>query len=257
MTAHLSSIAGLLPLADEAGRSFRPYHAPHFLMLALFAALTGIAIWLRRRSETPAAGRRIDLALAVGGLVVWAVYKIFVLLPGEFAPERSLPLQVCDWSGLIVPLAILTSHRRLRAITYFWGLGLSSQALLQPDLQHGPRSARFWLFWLSHFAIVGGAIYDVMARGFRPRFRDYGTAVIAGFLYIGLVFPADVVWNFNYGYIGERENQPAILYRFGAWPGRVAVMAAIGLVVFALMWLPWELQRRRKQALPFAAPGSG
>jgi hypothetical integral membrane protein (TIGR02206 family) len=215
----------------------------------LFLTTTTCLVLLRRRCADSARAAGLDRGLGVGALLVWLGYKIFVLLPGVRALEYSLPLQMCDITGLIAPLALLTDRRAFRAILYFWGIGLSSLAFVVPDLHEGIASGRFWLFWLSHCAIVGAALYDVAARQFRPRLRDYRIAVAAAAGYLALVLPFDVVSHFDYGYVGPPgPGQPPILDALGHWPWRVALQAVLVALELALLLLPWELWRRLSRA---------
>jgi hypothetical protein len=51
-------------------------------------------------------------------------------MPGHLRWDKSLPLHICDLTRLLVPVALWTNHRAARAMLYFWGLGLSSQAFI-------------------------------------------------------------------------------------------------------------------------------
>ncbi len=96
----------------------------------------------------------------------------------QYTFAQSLPLQVCDLAGLVGPMALLTRKQWLRAILYFWGLGLSIQGFIQPVLKDkGLGDVEFWLFWANHTMIVGTAVYDLVALGFRPKTRDFLIAV--------------------------------------------------------------------------------
>lgn len=226
-------------------RSFEPYSAAHGLTVAAFLALTLLAITVRRRLRDAPAARRLDVALGIGGLIVWVCYKVWSYLPANFSWEFSLPLQMCDFTSLVAPLALLTNSRPLRAILYFCGIGLSSMGFFTPDLHQGPAHAKFWLFWLSHASIVGTALYDLAARGFRPTWRDYVTAAASAATYVVLALSVDLATGYNYGYVGPtRAHQPPILEALGPWPARIPVICALAAVVMALLQLPWEVVRR-------------
>jgi len=105
---------------------------------------------------------------------------------------------------------------------------------------------RFWFFWAPHFVIVGGAVYDVAARGYRPTWRDFRVATVAGVVYAALVLPFNLLTDLNYGYVGESApGQPSLVDALGPWPGRVGVMLTLGVVVMTLLMVPWEILRRR------------
>ncbi len=210
--------------------------------------VTTCLVWLRRRwSNSPRAGK-LDRCLGIAALIVWAMYKVYVWLPGVRGLEYSLPLQFCDFTGLVAPLALLTSRRPLRAVLYFWGLGFSMLAFITPDLHEGLGSGRFWLFWLSHSAIVGSALYDLAGRGFRPGWRDWRIAVAAATVYVAVVAPFDAITHFDYGYVGPPgPGQPPILEALGPWPWRLAVQAILAIVALGVLLLPWEIFRRSNQ----------
>lgn len=236
------------PLAADDG-GFQPYSALHAAVVVLLLLATMCLVRLRRRwAGSPRAGK-LDRALGIAALVVWTMYKVYVWLPGVRGLEYSLPLQFCDFTGFVAPLVLLTSRRPLRAILYFWGLGFSMLAFIAPDLHEGLGSGRFWLFWLSHCAIVASALYDLGGRGFRPGWRDWRIAVAAATVYVAVVAPFDALTHFDYGYVGPPgPGQPPVLDAMGPWPWRLAVQAVLAVVALTVLLLPWEIARRVSQA---------
>src|SRR3954468_14770483 len=159
--------------------SFRPYSAIHLAVILVLAGITtGCVVLARVWRGTPRA-QTLDRTLAVVTFAAWVWVQTFGVLPARWDPAKALPLHVCDLAGLITPLMLWTRWRPLRAICYFWGLGLSTQGFIQPDLREGPADPSFWVFWTGHVAIVAAALYDLIARGYRPRWRDYGVACLA------------------------------------------------------------------------------
>jgi hypothetical integral membrane protein (TIGR02206 family) len=239
-------------------QSFRPFSTTHALVVLAFAAVVAGLVLRRRRlaRSNPATADAIDRQLGVVAVAVWLFTTVFPFLPRYYDLANALPLHVCDFTIIAVPLALLTGWRPAQTITYFWGVGLSTQGFITPDLRHGPAAMGFWLFWSVHFVIVGGALYEVAARGYRPTWKDCGLAVAAGAVYVALVLPFDVATGLNYGYLGRgAPGQPSLVDALGPWPGRVVVMMGLGLVVMALLTLPWELARviRRTSTAPAAS----
>jgi hypothetical integral membrane protein (TIGR02206 family) len=117
--------------------------------------------------------------------------------------------------------------------------------LFTPDLLDGPARIGFWLFWANHFAVVGAALYDVIARGYRPTWRDFAIAVRLGLAYVAIVLPLDVALGLNYGYLGRsRAGQPTLVDVLGPWPWRVPVMIGLAAGVMVLLMLPWRIRLR-------------
>ena len=233
-----------MPSTLAALESFRPYSATHAAVVLGFTAVTALAVVIGRRCGTDR-GRRFDRALGWAVFAVWVVTQAYGFLPGQYDPSKVWPIQVCDVAGLVAPLVLWTGRRPLRAVLYFWGLGLSSQAFIQPDLNHGPAYVDFWTFWVAHAAVVGTAVYDLAARGFRPAWRDYGTAVAALAVLIAIVLPLDIVTGYNYVYVGNsKPGQPTVVDLLGPWPGRLAWLALLVAVGLAVLVVPWEVARR-------------
>lgn len=239
-----------------ASARFDPYSFTHLLVLGSFAAMCVVLVWLRRWWRDRPAGRVMDLWLGVALLMGWMWVQTFGLLPWRYEPAKALPMHVCDLAGILAPLTLWLNLRPLRAILYYWGIGLSSQGFFTPDLTLGPDDWSFWVFWAGHFTIVGAAIYDIAARGFRPGWRDLLWGAGAAAAYVAIILPIDLWFGFNYGYVGRSTpDQPSVLDVLGPWPQRVFLLC--GLVAFGMtmMTLPWVLIRnRRERPIPAREP---
>lgn len=229
--------------------SFAPFSPLHGLIILLFMAMT--AMLLVAGSRLDAAGRsRLDLILGVAIIGLWTFGNGWWLLPPRLDPARSLPLHVCDITSLLAGVVLLLPRRPLRALLYFWGIGMSLQALLTPEIGFGPDTIWFWLFWMSHAAIVGIAVYDIAVRGYRPAWKDFQIAVGVGLVYLAIVFTINVMFGYNYGFVGDaRPGEVSVIDFLGPWPQRVALMAALVIGVMALLMLPWHFSGKRREAM--------
>lgn len=227
------------PEADAAWATrFDAFGAFHLLvLLAGVAAVVGACVLGRRW-----AGRRAEKTLRftwVGFTIVWQTFAVAWFLVWDYDLATSLPLQLCDIAAWIAPLALLTQLRVLRAILYFWGIGLSTQAFITPITTDGFGHVGFWIFWLGHLQIVGSAIYDVAVLGYRPRFADLVSVVLISFGYLALVLVVNELTGGNYGYVGRATPRTlTIVDRLGPWPARVIW---IGLIVQAVLFAAWAV----------------
>ena len=130
--------------------TFRLFSATHALVIATFAAVVTSLVVLRRRARDERRAAAVDRAVAAAAVVVAALVIGWPLLPRHYRIDWSLPLHVCDLTVLCVPFAVATSRRLPRTMVHFWGIGLSTQGLVTPDLQDGPAKMGFWMFWLAH-----------------------------------------------------------------------------------------------------------
>ncbi|MDX1376684.1 MAG: TIGR02206 family membrane protein [Burkholderiales bacterium] len=226
--------------------SFRAFSALHAIALCTIAALTLLAIALRRRRPPePLAPGPVERTLALAYLGAWIVTYLWLLAPGLREPASTLPLHLCHLAAANAALVLLTGWRPLRALQYFWGLALCTQALITPSLLEGPALYPFWFFWTSHGMIVGVALYDVFARGYRPSWRDWRFACAAAAVYVLAVLPINLAFGWNYGFVGpSRPGVPSIVDFLGPWPFRLVPVVAIAAAAMALLALPWALAAR-------------
>lgn len=221
--------------------TFQPRSWVH--LLSLIWTIGPIVLACRLGRSWLARGR-IDLeqrlAAAWGGFAVctniWSI--VYWHLPDNFKPDESLPIQLCDLACMLAPLVLLTDWRWPRALVFFWGLGLSTQAFFTPTVLEGPAHMKYYLFWLVHLVIVGTAVYDLVVRRYRPTIRDLVLTIAAGIVYLlAMLFVNDRL-DSNYGFVGNKLRQaPTLVDRLGPWPDRVFMIAGIAVTLFVVMWL--------------------
>jgi hypothetical integral membrane protein (TIGR02206 family) len=224
---------------------FASFSGLHLAAVAGVAAAISLFIGAGYRWRGRARARRLEIGVAAAIVVLRAGVWAWNLMPARLSLAQSLPIQICDLAALCCAAALVGRSRWPAAIAYFWGLALSVQGLLQPDLREGPAALSFWIFWLHHALIVGAALYVVTVRGFRPDRRGLVLAIVAGAAYVAVVFCIDLVLGANYGYLGRgAPSQPTLLDLLGPWPWRVLVIMSLGAVVMVLLYLPWIPHRR-------------
>ena len=181
--------------------------------------------------------------------------QVFQLTPGDFDLDSSLPLQLCDFAWVTAVWGLWTHQRLPVALTYYWGIVLTSQGILTPSLGQEFPHPRFFAFWCMHFLIVWAALYLTLGLGIAPNWRTYRITVALTALWAVLVYVFDVVADVNYGYLVRKPGSGSLLDPLGPWP--VYVVAALGilLAVWALMTWPWVAHARREGAgRPLAWP---
>lgn len=226
--------------------SFTAFSALHALTvagLAIAIALLCLVGWQLRGTPRQ---RTWERSLAAGVAALWVGYQAFDGVQNGWDARHSLPLQLCDIAACIAALAFATPARWRHALAWFWGVGLSTQAVITPDLTGGPATLAYWAFWLYHLFVVGAGVYVVTVRGFRPRWTDLQLAVGAGVGYAAIVFVIDAAFGLNYGYLGRFDpGVPTLLDYLGPWPLRTVFMVCIASAVMWLCWVPWRLADTR------------
>jgi hypothetical integral membrane protein (TIGR02206 family) len=190
------------------------------------------------RRQTEAQSRRLGRILGAVTALIYAAVLIYSFIP----PSRwSLPLQLTDLATSVAAYALWSQRHWAAALTYYWGLVLSVQALISPVLR-GPDfpDYRFLAFWSIHLLVVWAAIYLTWGRRFRPTWRDYRFVICVTLVWATITLLFNSIAGTNYGFLSRKPTTPSLLDLFGPWPVYVLVAAALVAMVWALMTWPWQ-----------------
>lgn len=222
------------------------------IALALRYGITQRGTQLSTPAPTP-----FERRLAWLNLAVWIVAHGWWQLPARFDAVTTLPLQMCHITSLIASAVLLKRQRHLRAVLYFWGFALCTQAIITPSLIEPPTSPVFWSFWFLHGFVMMTAIYDIIVNGFRPAWRDYGIACAAAAGYVAVMLPVNLLLGANYGFTGKSTPlNPSIVDLLGPWPERLLLIVPLAALAMGLAMLPWLIARCLARATT-TAPANG
>lgn len=221
-----------------------PYGPSHWAVIAVFVVGAVGLVWIGRR-QTPAQARTFGRALAVMTAVVYAGVLVYNLLPPSVM--WSVPLQLTDLATTAAAYALWSQRRWAYALTYYWGLVLSMQALVSPALTSPDfPDYRFLVFWAIHLVVVWAAIYLTWGRGHRPTWRSYRIAVGVTVVWALITVAFNSIAGSNYGFLNRKPDTPSLLDVMGPWPVYVLTAAVLTLSVWALMTWPWERMRGKE-----------
>ena len=222
------------------------------MLVAIALACAASVRW--RRSAHEAFATRAERVVGWTYLAVWAGTFVWLRTQADYDATTDWPLQLCHWTAAFCALSLVAPARTLRTLAFFWGLALCTQALITPNLTDGPATWPFWFFWSTHAMCVGVPLYDVLARRYRPSWRDYAIACLAAAAYVAIVLPIDLATGWNYGFVGPSRPEVATLVDvLGPWPRRLVFIFAIAAAAMAALMLPWvagRLTRTRGPSRP-------
>jgi hypothetical integral membrane protein (TIGR02206 family) len=227
----------------DALQNFHAGSTVHALMVSVVILLAVLMAFRRKRRlfESSEPRSRTDTWFAAILYGIWLIAFLRDLRPDRIGWSHSLPLHICDVTGLMAAVAIQTGNRMARGILHFWGLVLSSQAFFFPVLRAGPIHSDFWIYWLDHSAIVLAAMYDITVRGYRPAWSDWRQATLLLGAYAMLIAPLDRLLGVDYGYLGQTDHpQRAAVEAFGPWPNRVGALWLTAIAGMALLKIRWR-----------------
>lgn len=230
-----------------AQREFVAYGPSHLAVLTVFAVGAALLVWLGRR-QTEEQARRMSRIFALLILAAFGTALVYKLIRPHL--DTSIPLQLCDIAELMAAYALWSGRHHAFALTYFWGLLLSSQALLTPDIGTPEEGAPdfpshlFVTFFVLHVFVVWSAIYLTWGRGMRPGWRDWRFAVALTLGWVVFTLAFNKIAGTNYGYLNAKPPTASVLDLLGPWPMYLLIEIAVVILVWALMTWPWERLRR-------------
>jgi len=223
----------------QTAAEFTPYGASHLgvvlVMLVGIAVLVVVGRRLRHRDPADRLGKLLALAILATTLPLQVLY----FTPDYWNPQKTLPIQLCDLASLVSAYALWTHRWWAAGLTYYWGLFLTTQAIVTPDLDSGFPDPIFLLFWGMHIGTVWAASYLAWGRGVAPDWRAFRFAVAATAIWAVSVFCLNRALDTNYGFLNAKPSAASILDLLGPWPWYVLAEIAIIVAIWALATWPW------------------
>jgi hypothetical integral membrane protein (TIGR02206 family) len=238
-------------------REFVPFGPSHGVVVAvLIVVAVGLVAIGRAQRGTPAEQRTSRVFAAVFAIFLVPL-QVFWMLPSQWGVGYSLPLQLCDLAAVAAVWALWSHSKTASALTYFWGLTLTAQAFVTPEL-NGPDfpSLQFIMFFGMHCLVVWAGIYLTFGVGLHPDWRTYRITVFATIVWGVVMFAFNLAAGTNYGFLNAKPRAGSLLDLLGPWPWYLLSEMIVGAAAWALITWPWVRQRGRRRA-PTADVTSG
>lgn len=184
-------------------------------------------------------------ALAVTLVVNELGWEAVTLAGGTWSAGSSLPLNLCDLACFVGAAALWTQDRRLAEVTWFWALGGCLQALLTPDTgsSHFPNYG-FLQYYIAHAAIVVAALFLVAGLRVKPAAGAVRRVLMATLAAAAVAAAGDAIFGGNYMFLVSRPDAGSLLDMLGPWPFYIGIAAAVAVLLFTILDLPFRLARR-------------
>ncbi len=223
---------------------FEAYDTSHVTVLAVFAVGAVGVVWLGGRIRESSAEQIVRRSFAIAVLGVTVPLQVLQLLPEEWNPNTSLPFQLCDLAWMFAVHALWTRNRVSATVTWLWGITLTTQGMVTPDLASAFPEPRFLMFWGMHVLIVWSALLLVPGLRILPTWHTYRLTVAITLAWAVSVFTYNVIAGSNYGYLNKLPHNASLLDYLGPWPTYVVFEIAIVAAVWALLTWPWTRLRQ-------------
>ncbi|MGH3888911.1 MAG: TIGR02206 family membrane protein [Pseudonocardiaceae bacterium] len=223
-----------------AARQFVAFGLSHGVVVMVLAVVAAALVVVGRRYR----GTPTELPLSRAFAVVFAAFlvpvEVYWLLPGQSGIAHSLPLQLCDLAAMATVWALWSHSPTAFALTYFWGLTLTSQAFLSPELNSPDfPSLEFLSFFGMHSLVLSAAIYLTWGVGLRPDWRSYRIALLVTIGWAVVMFAVNHVLGTNYGFLNAKPLASSLLDLLGPWPWYLLSALLLVATCWALITYPW------------------
>ncbi len=208
-----------------AQREFSAYGPSHWGAIVVFVVGAVLLVWVGRR-QTEAQARRLGRILGAVTAVIYVAMVIYTLIPPSI--HWSVPLRLTDLATVAAAYALWSQRHWAYALTYYWGLVLSSQALISPALESPDfPHYEFLAFWAIHLLVVWAAIYLTWGRGMRPEWRTFRFVVIVSVVWAVVTFTFNRIADTNYGFLNWKPVTASLLDVLGPWPVYIFTATAL------------------------------
>jgi hypothetical integral membrane protein (TIGR02206 family) len=242
---HPSALPRKLIRLFSTQREFTAYGPSYWAVIAVFAIGSGLLIWVGRL-QTESQARRLGRILGAVTAAIYGAVLVYSLMPPTIG--ESVPLRLTDLATVSAAYALWSQRHWPFALTYYWGLTLSTQALISPVLKSPDfPSHQFLGFWAIHLLVVWAAIYLTWGRRMRPTWRSYRFVVVVTLVWAAATFTFNSIAGTNYGFLNGKPSTASLLDVLGPWPVYVLTAALLIVIVWALMTWPWERTRRNPE----------
>jgi len=209
------------------------YGVTHLVPLVVFLAGLVLAVVLGRRHRAADGPTRFGRAWALLIPAVTVPFQVIDIV-WNFDIDTTLPLHLCDLAWIAAAWALWTLRPFPVALTFFWGLVLTTQGIVTPSLNQDFPHPRYFAFWTLHLLVVWAAVYLVVGLRRAPRWRDYWATVATTAVWAVATYAFNVVADTNYGYL-VRKPERSILDLMGPWPWYVVVEILLIAAVWAAL----------------------
>ena len=166
------------------------------------------------------------------------------LYKGNFNPQEDLPLHLCGFLALIIPILSVTKKFVYYEIFFFLILAGTLQSLITPD-EYNYLNFAFFRYWFIHAGLVIFMFFATFIYKMRPTLRSVGKSFLGMQVYMFFMFILNYFLDSNYFYTNRKPDAATALDLFGDWPQYIFVVEILVIPYFMLIYLPFYLTRKK------------
>ena len=223
---------------------FVPFSGQHILISAIVIVVGTILIfWAKKQSEQIQFLTGNIIASSISLTVIFG--SILNIYKQDFNYQEDLPLHLCSFLALVIPILSYTRKYIYYEIFFFLILAGTLQSLITPS-DYNFLNFTFFRYWLVHSGLVLFMMYATFVYKMRPTIKSVFKSFIGMQFYMILMFLINYLLGSNYFYTNRKPDATTLLDVFGEWPQYIFVVELIVIPFFLLIYFPFYLTRKKE-----------
>ena len=223
---------------------FVPFSGQHILISAIVIVFGTILIyWAKKQSEQIQFLTGNIIASSISLTVIFG--SILNIYKQDFNYQEDLPLHLCSFLALVIPVLSFTRKYIYYEIFFFLILAGTLQSLITPS-DYNFLNFTFFRYWFVHSGLVLFMLYATFVYKMRPTIKSVFKSFIGMQFYMILMFLINYLLGSNYFYTNRKPDATTLLDVFGEWPQYIFVVELIVIPFFLLIYFPFYLTRKKE-----------
>ena len=223
---------------------FVPFSGQHILISAIVIVFGTILIyWAKKQSEQIQFLTGNIIASSISLTVIFG--SILNIYKQDFNYQEDLPLHLCSFLALIIPILSFTRKYIYYEIFFFLIIAGTLQSLITPS-DYNFLNFTFFRYWFVHSGLVLFMLYATFIYKMRPTIKSVFKSFVGMQFYMILMFIINYLLGSNYFYTNRKPDATTLLDVFGEWPQYIFVVELIVIPFFLLIYFPFYLTRKKE-----------
>jgi hypothetical integral membrane protein (TIGR02206 family) len=223
---------------------FVPFSGQHILISAIVVVFGTILIyWAKKQSEQIQFLTGNIIASSISLTVIFG--SILNSYKQDFNYQEDLPLHLCSFLALVIPVLSYTRKYIYYEIFFFLILAGTLQSLITPS-DYNFLNFTFFRYWFVHSGLVLFMLYATFVYKMRPTIKSVFKSFIGMQFYMILMFLINYLLGSNYFYTNRKPDATTLLDVFGEWPQYIFVVELIVIPFFLLIYFPFYVTRKKE-----------
>lgn len=219
--------------------------AGHLLPIGITLVVSVFLIFYAKTKLTTIRKQQVFQVLGVFVSLTVVLFHAHKISLGDYLVSRDLPLFLCSFLALIIPIFTYGRKYWMYEILLFWIIAGTLQGVITPDIAVGFPSLDYFRYWIVHLGLLTIIFYATFVLNMRPEFKSVVKSFLALQLYVATIMVINYVLNSNYFYLNRKPESASALDYLGEYPYYLLAVEVILIPFFLLIYLPFYLTQKK------------